>query len=190
MRNRSYRSFWISKNIDLINYQSLRVRFNELVSDGYARYISKTESDLLLNPGNFWKFINSKRKVRGFPSQISYEGTVGIDSVSISKLFAKFFKTSYVASDRIDNNYDTGGVESFDYLSSIGFVISSDDVYKSILKCDVKYSCGPDGIPSVVLKECVGLSKPLSILFNKSLSSGLFLTLEKVIYYSLLQKGW
>ena len=73
----------------------------------------------------------------------------------------------------------------------MGFVIGRADVLNSILKCDEKYSYGPDGIPSVVLKKCVnGISLPLSILFNKSLSSGSFPKLwKKSFIITLYKKG-
>ena len=63
------------------------------------------------------------------------------------------------------------------------FIIPSQNVQK-------KYSCGPDGIHLAVLKECIeSLSLPLAILFNKSLSSGLFPKLWKKSFIIPLYKS-
>ena len=51
--------------------------------------------------------------------------------------------------------------------------ISGKQTESYIARIDVRKSCGPDNLHAVVLKSCRWeLSKPLSIIFNQSLSEG------------------
>ena len=90
----------------------------------------------------------------------------------------------------IDNN-NLDHIRSFDYLCNLNFFISCDNVFDSIQKCKIDYFSGPDGIPSVILKECAnGIAMPLSILFNKSLNSGIFPDIwKKNICSFIIQEG-
>ena len=66
------------------------------------------------------------------------------------------------------NNFDH--INLFDYLHNINVFISIDDVRVAIDRCKNNYTIGPDGIPSVVLKQCIdNLVVPLTILFNRSI---------------------
>ena len=106
-------------------------------------------------------------------------------------MFAQHFQTTYDTDSNaviIDiNNLDH--LQSFDYLSNLNFHISSDNVLDSIQKCKSDYFFGPDGIPSVILKECANnIALPLSILFNKSLKNGIFPDIWKKTYVIPLYK--
>ena len=50
---------------------------------------------------------------------------------------------------------------------------SVDNVLKVLRKLPAKTSCGPDGIPSILLKNCAtALAVPLSIIFKTSIETG------------------
>lgn len=96
LRNRSWRGYCISRSqSDLLIYQNLCVSFKDLAAAKYGSYISNIESNLTKNPSDFWKFINSKRCVRGYPSQIGYNNVFGTNASSICNLFVEYFKASY-----------------------------------------------------------------------------------------------
>ena len=75
---------------DLIRYKNLYIRFNELASTKYAAYISRVESRLTVNPVDFWKYINNKRNVRGYPSQMVYNNVLCVDSTSFVSTLQNF----------------------------------------------------------------------------------------------------
>lgn len=132
----------------------------------------------------------TRKALERYPSQLSYNNISGNDSLTIGNLFAEFFQKSYDSSAVISDNFNTDHIQSFDYLSNLNFNVNSDDVYNSIAKCDVKYSFGPDGIPSVVLVKCAKcLTLPLVFLFNKSLSMGSFPNLWKSSFIIPLYKN-
>ncbi|XP_050294283.1 uncharacterized protein LOC126734630 [Anthonomus grandis grandis] len=103
-------------------------------------------------------------------------------------LFAKYLSKVY--SDKafqIPEYYTTGLVDQFD----VKFVeLSLVEVFDEILGLQSKTSAGPDGIPSLLLRECVcTLSKPICTLFNLSLKSGVFLSFWKNSYVTPIFKS-
>ena len=58
--------------------------------------------------------------------------------------------------------------------------IDYDTVVNKIMKLNDDYSSGPDGLPSTVLKKCkASLAQPLTVLFQRSLSLGIFPSIWK-----------
>ena len=77
LRNKIWRIFCKSgSNHDLMYYQDLCSRFNDHAMTHYLSYISKMKTNLKNNPGAFWKYINDKRIVRGYPSEMSYNNVL------------------------------------------------------------------------------------------------------------------
>ena len=57
------------------------------------------------------------------------------------------------------------------------------------MKCKMDYSSGPDGIPLAILRRGIDfLARPLTILFNKSLKTGLFPNIWKKFHIIPLYK--
>lgn len=190
LRNKIWRLFCKSgSSLDLMYYNDLCLRFNDLAMTRYHSYILKIECNLKNNPGAFWKYINDKRNARGYPSEMSYNDVLGVDDNSICNLFSEFFKLSYEDCDGASSNINTDNIISFDYLAKINLFVGIEDVRGAIMKCKNKYTYGPDGIPTVILRECVNvLALPLSILFNKSLSTCSFPNMWKTSYIIPLHK--
>lgn len=111
------------------------------------------------------------------------------NSVSdICELFAKFFTNVYVSDD---SRYQTSQV--YDNRSKIdlgSLYLSYEDVHNALKKIDVNKGNGPDIIPPIILKNCAdSLAAPLQLIFNKSLSSGIFPDRWKISYISPIFKS-
>ena len=53
--------------------------------------------------------------------------------------------------------------------------ISREEVHKALTDLDVSKGSGPDGIPNLLLKSlATEFADPLELLFNQSLSTGIF----------------
>lgn len=124
------------------------------------------------NPRFFWKHIHNLQKQSCFPSQMFLQEENGNDGASIANLFSKHFSSVYVKEEfnvpeyTMDTKCDLNNLE-----------VSLVTLYEGIQNLKTKFSAGPDGIPSILLKKCVcSLSKPLLHLFNMSLSQGIFPT--------------
>lgn len=72
---------------------------------------------------------------------------------------------------------------TFDYVSGghvASFTISKSTILSKLKKLDVRKDAGPDSVPPSILKLCCfAFIEPLSILFNLSLTSGIFPCLWK-----------
>jgi hypothetical protein len=66
-----------------------------------------------------------------------------------------------------------------------------DEVQSVLLKLDVSKGAGPDGISPLILKNCASaFARPLSLLFNRSLSTCVFPEIWKLSYVTpIFKKG-
>jgi hypothetical protein len=66
-----------------------------------------------------------------------------------------------------------------------------DEVERVLLELDVSKVTGPDGIPPFILKNCASaFARPLSLLFNRSLTTCVFPDRWKLSYVtSIFEKG-
>ena len=84
---------------------------------------------------------------------------------------AKYFNSNYAADDNTD--IDIPELINSDILHQIS--IPKIEVRKCLQKVNVIKNGGPDGIPNIFLREtALTISKPLTIIFNKSLQHGIF----------------
>ncbi|XP_053698888.1 uncharacterized protein LOC128745842 [Sabethes cyaneus] len=142
----------------------------------YNRYVNRIQSSLRMQPKQFWSFVNTKRKEIGLPSSMFLGNCVANSEREKCDLFAVQFKQAFsncIASPaQIEEarNVVPRDVFSFD-LPHIDIEL----VKTALCKLKTSYALGPDGIPSVVLKQCSDvLSSPIAKLFNMSLQQRKF----------------
>lgn len=170
---------------DYCIYSDLRKDLKTYSYHAYQRYIAKLGNEMKHNPKSFFNYVNEKRKTNGFPTNMTFDNRTSSDPIEISNLFADFFSDVYVKSH--DNNIDS---ESFQYLDRCKKIKNMPviSISESILLTEMKTmkssnSPGPDGIPSIVLKNCSdAMMIPLHMLFNKSLVEETFPDIWKLTY--------
>ncbi len=116
-----------------------------------------------------FKFIRKKTKTRSaIPSLQTDSDAIQTDAVK-AEIFNKFFGSVY----RQDSQ-GTVRSENREFHSELDTVsITSFTVGKVLSKMSGKLSCGPDGIPSFLYKQCKNvLAFPLALLFSRSLAMG------------------
>src|SRR6185436_6584717 len=91
------------------------------------------------------------------------------------------------------NNYYTNSVDKLDHVKSPNltsyvdcqyaldtFVLDENLIFNELRNVDCNKASGPDNISNVLIKNCaLGLLKPLSIIYQKSLDMGTFPTCWK-----------
>ncbi|XP_055615435.1 uncharacterized protein LOC129761723 [Toxorhynchites rutilus septentrionalis] len=151
------------------NYRILNKRL-------FGEHQSRVQRKLKLNPKCFWKHINLQRNESGLPSVMTYEQEEASTIPSISDLFRRQFSRVFV-DNSISDILIQRAVENTPVLPEIGPhpIIDAMTVLNVCSKLKASSNCGPDGIPSIILKRCsASLSLPLSTLFNNSIQSGIF----------------
>jgi len=137
-------------------------------------YISGLQSNVINNPRKFWAYAKLKDKKMDLPGTMHLHELSADTGEGIVNLFSDHFKTIYSydneQSSDSDLNYDILTHKVFD-----NFNLSFDEVLNGLLSLKDSLSAGPDDIPVVFIKNlATDLTEPLLIIFNESLSTGLF----------------
>lgn len=168
-RNKEWKKFKITG--DRSHYDTAFAAFDALNTELYNDYVRKMSSSLNSNPHTFWQFVNSKKKTNNNPTFLKYRDKSSSDVQMQADLFAEFFATNF---NEIDNE-SANEVQSPTIDTNEQFVLDEYTVFDALSNIDTTKGLGPDGIHPLLLKNCSALlCRPLSIIFNKSLSSGVF----------------
>ncbi|KAJ8949761.1 hypothetical protein NQ317_017998 [Molorchus minor] len=173
----AHRHYVTTKNDhDYLIFSQLRSRCKYLSKICYNNYTNTIDQSLLNNPKGFWKYLNDKRSTFNLPSEMFLDDCSTSNAEEIVDLFAKFFSTVYITDNYDSHHNSNNSNHNLISLNNLSLI----DIYNKISKIPSKLTAGPDGIPNLMLKMCIcTLSKPLHILFNISLESGVFPDLWK-----------
>lgn len=192
LKSKAYKRYKKSKlRTDYTAYSLLRNAFNTCQSLAYKDYLTKTQSNLTADPSQFWKYVNSKKQVSGFPNVMSYKNVTESSVEGICNLFSLFFKDVYV-----DNNIQVTSQNAF----NLNYITSSIDissiqltrleVLTALQQINVKKGNGPDYISPLLLRECAeSLATPLTFIFNQSLAFGIFPNRWKISHITPIFKS-
>ena len=179
-KNRLWRKYLKAKDRSSYdNFVNCHTTFNELSSALYNNYLSDISNKMYNDSRTFFKFINVKRKVDGYPSTMKFDGESSNDPQIISDFFASFFDSAF------DKESFTPPEAAFSNISKkvnyfFSPVITEEAVALKLEALPEDYSIGPDKVPPIVLKRCArAFAMPLSLLYNNSISSSSFPNLWK-----------
>lgn len=172
-RNKAFKRFNRSKSDrDKNIFIYLSNLFHEVNAEAYDEYINRMNQKLQSDPKSFWIFINKKRKVKGIPSEVTYNGVTSSSDQEKCDMFADFLESAYCPSmsfDAVDFQY----LESFPTLSDLNIDLTVHTVHEGLLELDVNKGAGPDNLSPVFLRNCAdAICVPLHDLFKQSLESG------------------
>lgn len=164
-RNRAYKKF--AKSTDALckaKYKAMFIavnkEFQRLTATTYKRYLDGVQNDIVKDPKKFWQYVDSKRKPKGYPSTMSYEGVKAAIPEGICKLFSDFFQKVYVVDD------DSSDVQPFgiDKLVDVhSYELTTDEVRRALKRIDTNKGAGPDGISPLILKKCANILSFFSV---------------------------
>jgi hypothetical protein len=124
-----------------------------------------------LNPKSFYKYVNDRRlKKDAIGPLVDPDGTVRTDTRSKAQILNTYFTSVFTREDLavIPQPRDLNFHET---LSNDVFTV--EEVEKELSLLNPYKSTGPDGLTPRILKEmAVVISKPLAIIFNRSLATG------------------
>lgn len=177
-----------SNPMDFLTYRMLRDRCDKMMLDCLSYIKTEAKNQIRKDPKYFWTFIKSMRcNSSEIPDEMFFNSLNVQGGQKISDLFSEYFHSTYLA--RRSTN-PTGLVDPVVCHRSIGSCkLSTSDILKSLLALDTNKGPGPDLIPPVFLKTCSSqLVEPLHLIFNKSLSSGVFPTKWKLAHITPVHK--
>ncbi|KAG7294932.1 hypothetical protein JYU34_022680, partial [Plutella xylostella] len=193
-KSKAHKRFKKFKNPrDYDTFALLRTRSKKMIDECFHNFIGSVEDSLLSDSTKlFWTYVKSNRTSSDIPLPMMFDGNSATSYSEACQLFSDYFKSVYDDTNlncdlRIDNdNADLGS--SSNLLSKI--ILTTDEVLKILSGLDTSKGAGPDGIPSCFVKSCSKeLVLPLTIIFNKSLSSGIFPQVWKNAYIVPIHKS-
>ena len=152
----------------------MRKEFKYLNDFLYSSYILQIEQEISSNPRRFFSFIDGKRKSVGYPTVKSFGGNLFSRSTAICNAFSNYFVGVFETASAV--NYRGCGSLNVLQLTEL-------EVLNGLLNLGSCKSVGPDGIPSIILKNCANLLvEPLTFIFNLSLRIGVFPDIWKMSF--------
>ena len=136
----------------------------------YVESLSKLSST---NPKLFWRWINTSKMNRSIIPPVHHNGNVIYDDTAKARIFNDHFCSVFTnESDFEDVTELSKCLHHYPLLAS-SLTFTEEEVYNELKALNPLKACGPDGVPLLLLhKSAEHISFPLSILFNKSLSTG------------------
>ncbi|KAL1402104.1 hypothetical protein pipiens_006234, partial [Culex pipiens pipiens] len=147
----------------------------ELLQDSLFRdYLNRVQVDLKDNPSSFWKYVRSRKRTSVLPTRISLNGSTAENPEDAANVFADFFSSVYEADAPSASNDYLNDLPTYD----IDFPqpeFSQAEVKSALDAVDPSKGAGPDRLPPSFIKRLSEhLAKPVSVIFNRSLSEGTF----------------
>ncbi len=174
-------------------FSNLRKTVKVEIKKCFDNYVNDCEEKLKTNTKCFFAFTKSLKKTNSLPSSMKLGDEIVSDRSSICNLFAKFFESVY--DDDMSNERDDQMIyDAFSHQQQSQSQIFSKEFTASqveaVLKTfNVNKVASPDYIPMLFFVNLsVSLSKPLSILFNKSLAENKFPSKWKISFVSPIFK--
>lgn len=178
-KSKAHRKFKKYKNPrDYDEFALLRNRQRIVQKICFNNFTNNVERYIRHNPKYFWKYVKSKRGGSNYPKQFSIGDQILNEPNNICAAFNSFFESAFVrpnfasqvslpAPDDISCYHDG---EILSYVQ-----VSKELVLSFLNSLDISKGPGCDSVPPIFLRSCAeSLALPVSILFQRSLSDGIF----------------
>lgn len=178
---------WKTSNLprDYVKFKELRAKCIRKSRVCFRNYIEKVEYYSRSNIKAFWAYLNNLKKSNELPCNMSLGDKTADSGSDIANLFASHFKSVYSHASAPAMSTSLPAVHTLDSLS-----ISFTDIAAALGDVKGTTSPGPDMIPAIFVKSCASsLLEPLSIIFNSSLTEGIFPNTWKKSYITPIYKS-
>ena len=171
-KNQAWKAYKKNRSVEnWDNFKQTRNAANRKVQTSKRNFESKLAQEIKSNPKQFWSYVRSKsNRSNNYPDLRDGSGNLITDDKSKANCFNEYFASVYTDEDK--NFVPLLEIENNDkHLWTISF--TPDIVQKQLGKLNTSKAAGPDNLHARVLNELsMPISKPLSIIFNKSLEEG------------------
>ncbi len=144
-----------------------------------SNYFERLSEDLMINQMNskmWWKLLKKTTSNTGstlHETPILDNDILIYDDKGKARAFNTFFTTSVQTENKEDPIPKDHNLLYYPKIPSP--VINEVDVYELLQSLDTSKATGPDNISNALLKKCsLSLAKPLCLIFNLSLRTGVF----------------
>ena len=170
-KNKLWRIYCRTKReVDFDIFKNCRNKLRSTTRDLREQFEINLTNNIKNKPKHFWKYVKSRLKTRAdIPTLTLNDGTTAITSLQKAEAFNNHFSNVFNTED-VNNVPLCEDKYTGEPLNSIEF--TPDMIKTKLLNINENKSPGPENIHPFMIR-CLAdpLSKPLSILFNKSIRS-------------------
>lgn len=162
------------------NYQifsSLRSECKMFIKNSHGNYCRKIENNLCNNPRFFWKHVRSQKTDNDISQSMSQGDDTYLSQSDSVDAFADYFSSVFTEPVLLNSGHHL----NLDNVCDLNDVeLTREKIFDGLNKLEFDQSPGPDGILNSFLTNCAtSLTIPLYHIFNKSLLTGIFLSIWK-----------
>lgn len=146
----------------------------------YQDYVRNKGEQLKSDPSKFWSFIDEKRNRNDLPQSMNFNNAEADNPFDVANLLSQHFKSVFTSD--VENDVETTEALNFESQTieneSLNSPVTEKEVLDALKQLNGKKGAGPDGIPPVFWKKVAAfVSKPLTNIFQTSLTTGIFPTI-------------
>jgi len=172
---RLYRRYLSTKQgADYTKYIKERNECNKLLKKERKKYEKLIAKNCKMNVKGFWKYVKENTKSNsGVSSLKNDQGNIIVNDAEKAEVLNSFF-ASVFTNENLDNIPDLPPGSWSEGITLSDILITNLAVENKLKSLDSNKAQGPDQIPARVLKELSReLAFPLTVLFNKSIATGI-----------------
>lgn len=175
---------------DIVAYQELNKEFTERNCQEYTMYVRRQGQKLISDPKKFWSFIDERRKCSGLPNEMSLDDESANGSVNTANLIARHFSSVYSMNQTVQREALNFSAPSIDRNARLSEPLNNGEVVFALKQLNANKGAGHDEFPPRFWKELADeLSKPLTTIFNSSLTYGVFPSFWKIPHVVPIHKS-
>ena len=167
-----YKRFMQSKSsYDYNQYIKKRNKAKKVIRESVRNHEKKIVNESKHNSKPFWKYVNNLlKRSTGVANLIKPDNSFTKTDEEKADVLNNFFSSVFTKED-ITNLPNIENRSKNNFLSDI--ILTKEAVYLKLKNLKTNKAMGPDGIPAIILKElCEELCLPITMIFNKSISTG------------------
>ena len=174
-------------------FRDIRNQYSNLIRTCKSNYTKDLDERISKNDNfgtkDFWKLVNNFMKSKGTLNDeippIEDNNKIIYNNVEKAKCFNNYFQSQSTI---------TGDNDPLPPLTPTDHVMTNptltlQEVTTTVMSLDTSKAVGPDNIHNIILKSgCSVIAKPLTSLFNKSLSEGIYPSIWKIAHVTPIHK--
>ena len=146
-----------------------------MAASKYRSYLVGLIGDFKNTPKRFWSFLKAVKLSKALPSVLFFKEVAATSSRDKANILNDCFRSKFSAPS--DSNFPLPFCRDLGLNALDQVTVSAARVASLLSTLDRSKACGSDNLSGFTLRECADvLAAPLSVLFNKCLSTGVFPT--------------
>ena len=151
-------------------YKRQRNKTTHTIRLARRKFEDKLINDMKSEPKKLFQYVRSQQKVKPTISSLEYGDRLTETDSETAEELQRFFQSVFVKESDGALPVFPELVEPEEVTTSV--IFSPEDVSTELRRLKIGKAAGPDGIPSILLRECATqLAFPLHCLFKKTLNS-------------------